>query len=62
MKKKFQMPSALMIVTIFLFIVGLLTWFVPTSVVVDGEIISNAAFDADGNVIENAGPLLECLK
>ena len=55
MKKKFQMPSALMIVTIFLFIVGLLTWFVPTSVVVDGEIIFNAAFDGDGNVIENAG-------
>ncbi|MBQ4650957.1 MAG: YfcC family protein, partial [Firmicutes bacterium] len=55
MKKKIQMPSALMIVTIFLFIVGLLTWFVPTSVVVDGEIIFNAAFDADGNVIENAG-------
>ncbi len=54
-KKKFQMPSALMIVTIFLMIVGLLTWFVPTSVVVDGEIIYNAAFDADGNVIENAG-------
>jgi electron transport complex protein RnfG len=50
-KKKFQMPSALMIVTIFLMIVGLLTWFVPTSVVVDGEIIFNAAFDADGNVI-----------
>ena len=54
-KKKIQMPSALMIVTIFLMIVGLLTWFVPTSVVVDGEIIYNAAFDADGNVIENAG-------
>ena len=54
-KKRFQMPSALMIVMIFLAIVGLLTWFVPTSVVVDGEIIFNAAFDADGNVIENAG-------
>ena len=54
-KKKFQMPSALMIVTIFLMIVGLLTRFVPTSVVVDVEIIYNAAFDADGNVIENAG-------
>ena len=54
-KKKFQMPSALMIVMIFLGIVGLMTWFVPTSVVVDGEIIFNAAFDADGNVIENAG-------
>ena len=54
-KKHFEMPSALMIVTIFLFIVGILTWFVPTSVNVDGQIIYNAAFDADGNVIENAG-------
>ena len=54
-KKHFEMPSALMIVTIFLFIVGILTWFVPTSVNVDGQIIFNAAFDADGNVIENAG-------
>lgn len=54
-KKHFEMPSALMIVTIFLFIVGILTWFVPTSVNVDGQIIFNAAFDADGNIIENAG-------
>lgn len=54
------MPSALMIVMIFLAIVALLTWFVPTSVVVEdaagnSEIIYNAAFDEDGNVIENAG-------
>ncbi len=60
MKKKFTMPSALMIVLIFLFIVALMTWFVPTSVVVENadgvkEIIFNAAFDGDGNVIENAG-------
>ncbi len=58
--KKFKMPSALMIVLIFLAIVALLTWFVPTSVVVENdlgqnEIIYNAAFDDDGNVIENAG-------
>lgn len=54
-KKHFEMPSALMIVTIFLFIVGILTWFVPTSVNDGGQIIFNAAFDADGNIIENAG-------
>lgn len=60
MKKQFKMPPALIIVMIFLFIVGIMTWFVPTSVVVtndagESEIIYNAAFDADGNVIENAG-------
>lgn len=58
--KKFRMPPALIIVMIFLFIVGIMTWFIPTSVVVtndagESEIIYNAAFDADGNVIENAG-------
>ena len=60
MKKTFKMPSALAIVMIFLIIVGIMTWFVPTSVVIendagDKEIIFNAAFDGDGNVIENAG-------
>ncbi|MBR4073834.1 MAG: YfcC family protein, partial [Firmicutes bacterium] len=55
-KKKFQMPTALSIVMIFLGIVAIMTWFVPTSVVNDaGEIVFNAAFDADGNIIENAG-------
>lgn len=59
-KKAFKMPTALTIVMIFLAIVALLTWFVPTSVVVEGDdgssqIIYNAAFDEDGNVIENAG-------
>ena len=60
MKKKFRMPPALIIVMMFLFIVGIMTWFVPTSVVTtdeagNSEIIYNAAFDADGNIIENAG-------
>ena len=59
-KKAFKMPTALTIVMIFLAIVALLTWFVPTSVVVEGDdgtsqIIYNAAFDDDGNVVENAG-------
>jgi len=54
------MPPALIIVMMFLFIVGIMTWFVPTSVVTtdeagNSEIIYNAAFDADGNIIENAG-------
>ncbi len=58
--KKFKMPTALTIVTIFLAIVAILTWIVPTSVVVtddDGNkvIHYNAAFDGDGNVVEDAG-------
>ncbi len=60
MKKTFKMPTALTIVMIFLIIVGIMTWFVPTSVVIENdagekEIIFNAAFDEDGGVIENAG-------
>lgn len=60
MKKKLKMPSALAIVMIFLIIVGIITWFVPTSVVIESdagerEIIYNAAFDENGDVIENAG-------
>ena len=58
--KKFKMPAALTIVTIFLAIVAILTWIVPTSVVVTDEdgnkvIHYNAAFDGDGNVVEDAG-------
>ncbi|MGN0659280.1 MAG: hypothetical protein ACI4LA_06700 [Emergencia sp.] len=58
--KKFRMPTALSIVMIFLAVVGILTWFVPTSVVVTDDLGNsvihfNAAFDADGNIIENAG-------
>ena len=58
--KTFKMPSALSIVMIFLGIVAILTWIVPTSVVVtddDGNkvIHYNAAFDGDGNVVEDAG-------
>ena len=61
MKKAFKMPTALTIVMIFLIIVGIMTWFVPTSVVVENdagekEIIFNAAFDEDGNVIEMQEP------
>lgn len=60
MKKEFKMPSALTIVFCFLLIVVALTWIVPTSVAIDNAdgtstVIYNAAFDADGNVIEDAG-------
>ncbi len=59
-KGTFKMPSAVTIVMIFLAIVAVLTWFVPTSAVVtdkDGtsRIIYNAAIDDEGNIVENAG-------
>ncbi|MDL2248577.1 hypothetical protein LJB89_02660 [Tyzzerella sp. OttesenSCG-928-J15] len=59
-KKKFQMPSAMVLLFIVLVLVSILTWFIPTSVVTRNEageriIHYNAAFDGDGNVIENAG-------
>lgn len=62
-KKENFKPTAVTIVMIFLAIVALLTWVVPTSVVVTDEagtsqIIYNAASDEDGNVIENAGTSL----
>lgn len=59
--KKFEMPTAITIVCIVLLLVAALSWFVPTSIVVtnentqQNEIIYNASFDDDGNVIENAG-------
>ena len=60
-KKHIKMPSAIVLLFMVLVAVAIVTWFVPTSVAVtaeDGtqEIIFNAALDADGNVIENAGP------
>ena len=59
-KRKFQMPSAMILLFIVLILVSILTWFIPTSVVTTSEtgeriIHYNAAFDADGNVVENAG-------
>lgn len=58
--KKFRMPSALTIVMIFLAVVAVLTWFVPVSVVTEDDLGNkiihfNAAFDADGNIIQNVG-------
>ncbi len=59
-KGKFAMPPAMIIVSIFLLLIAILTWFVPTSVVVsndDGtkEIVYNAKFDDEGNVVKDAG-------
>ena len=61
-KRKFQMPSAMILLFIVLILVSILTWFIPTSVVTTSEtgeriIHYNAAFDADGNVVENAGTI-----
>lgn len=58
-KKKFQMPSSMILLFFVLIFVAMLTWIIPTSVVTveDGvkTVHYNAAFDAGGNVIENAG-------
>jgi len=57
-KKKFKMPSAYIIMFIALFIVVVLTYFIPVSVrdVNTGDVIFNAMFDADGHVVREAGP------
>lgn len=59
-KPKFKVPNAVVVVFIVLIITAIATWFIPTSAIVyndDGtrEIIYNAAIDADGAVVENAG-------
>jgi uncharacterized ion transporter superfamily protein YfcC len=58
-KKKFQMPSSMVLLFFVLIFVAILTWFIPTSVVTKEDGVKvvhyNAAFDADGNVVENAG-------
>ena len=59
-KRKIQMPSAMILLFIVLVLVSILTWFIPTSVVTTNDVGEkiihyNAAFDAEGNVIENAG-------
>lgn len=59
-KKGFVLPSALIIVYIFLLIVAFMSWFVPVSVVTTDEngvnrIHYNAALDDEGNLIEDAG-------
>ena len=49
-KRAFKMPSAVTIVMIFLAVVAVLTWFVPTSAVV-----------TDGDPEVYGGPVADCL-
>jgi len=57
-KKKFNMPSAYVIVFFALFIVVVLTYFIPVSVrdPDTGEVTYNAMFDEEGFIIPEAGP------
>ena len=57
-KVKFKMPSAYVIMFLALFLVVLLTYFIPVSVrdPGTGNVIYNAMFDDDGNVVRNVGP------
>lgn len=57
-KKRFKMPSAYTIVFFALILTAVLTFFVPTSVYSEeeGKVIYNATYDADGNIVEDAGP------
>ena len=54
-KKKFKMPSALILLFIVLVFVAILTWFIPTSVITTDEktgeniICYNASFDENGD-------------
>lgn len=56
-KKKFKMPSALILLFIVLVFVAILTWFIPTSVMTTDEktgenvICYNASFDENGDVV-----------
>ena len=57
-KKKFQMPSAYVIVFLVLILITVLTYFIPVSMRDDsGNVIFNAMFDKDnGQIINNVGP------
>ena len=60
-KKKFKMPSALILLFIVLVFVAILTWFIPTSVMTTDEktgenvICYNASFDENGDVVRGTG-------
>ena len=60
-KKKFKMPSALILLFIVLVFVAILTWFIPTSVMTTDEktgenvICYNASFDENGDVVRDTG-------
>lgn len=59
-KKKFQMPSAMIVLFAVLVFVAVLTWIVPVSVVktdANGKstVVYNASFDAKGKVVKGTG-------
>ncbi|MCL1787857.1 MAG: hypothetical protein FWG38_07695 [Defluviitaleaceae bacterium] len=56
-KKKFKMPSAYVIVFLALLVVVGLTYFIPVSVrdYDTGQVVYNAMFDAEGNIVEGVG-------
>lgn len=57
-KHKFKMPNAYVIVFFMLFVVCVMSFFVPVSVF-DSEsesIVYNAMFDSSGNIVNDAGP------
>ncbi|MDL2225769.1 hypothetical protein LJC20_06205 [Eubacteriales bacterium OttesenSCG-928-M02] len=57
-KKRFQMPSAYVIVFIALLVVVLLTYFIPVSIhhPDTGEVVYNAILDENGEIVQDAGP------
>lgn len=57
-KHKFKMPGAFQIVFFMLFLVCIMSFFVPTSVhdEVTGQIIFNATLDSSGDIVKNSGP------
>ena len=61
-KKKFQMPSAMIVLFAVLVFVAVLTWIVPVSVVktdANGKstVVYSASFDADGKVVKGTGTI-----
>lgn len=57
-KHKFKMPSAYVIVFFMLFLVCIMTFFIPVSVFDSdsGKIVFNAMLDSNGDIIKNVGP------
>lgn len=57
-KRRFQMPSAYVIVFIALLVVVVLTYFIPVSIhhPDTGEVVYNAILDENGAVVPDAGP------
>lgn len=56
-KHKFKMPNAYVIVFFMLFLVCVMTFFIPVSVFNEetGKIVYNSMFDSNGNIVNNVG-------